>query len=85
MKTKEEILKIPNVRFWDDEETVDLCIDKESAFIEILHVQKCLRCDNRLMDKNEYMYKHFNEHINGLPVECSYCNQKHFVRKYFKY
>jgi hypothetical protein len=85
MKTKDEILKNPNTRLWDDEETIDLCVEKDVPFIEIVYTQNCLCCDKSLMIGNESLYKYFNEMVNGLTVTCQECKQKHFIRKYFEH
>ena len=85
MKNIEEILKTPGTYLWDDNHTIDCCVNKNTPFIEILHEFKCLACDGDIMTGNEDLYDSFTDTINGININCKHCNQEYFIRKPFAF
>ena len=85
MKTLDEILELSNTRLWDDDKTLDVCIKSELPFIEIILSQKCLRCDDDIINGNEKMLKAFNQNINGMKIQCKSCEQSYFISKFIKF
>lgn len=82
MKKIEEIIKEnKNTYLWGDKSTIDLMINSEKPFSDIINSSKCEACEGLLITGNEDILNKIDINVNGIQIECKTCKQKWFIHK----